>query len=145
MCAAASKRDLSQVGEQNANERLRRVADNLGVPKIRRHIFLCSDQTEAKCCDKAAGLESWSYLKKRLDDLELVGAGGVFFATENLEVVIDDGEVCVVAFTTPGGAAVEQDGSVLRGERYFDGSKVIRAFAVKFDGQLDVGAVGLGA
>jgi len=77
--------------------------------------------------------------------VENVGAGGVFFATENLEVVIDDGAACVIAFTAPSGVAVEQDGAVLRGERYFDGSRVIRAFAVKFDGQLDVASLGLGA
>jgi (2Fe-2S) ferredoxin len=84
------------MGEQDLNERLRRLADNLGVPKIRRHIFLCSDQTEAKCCDKAAGLESWSYLKKRLDDLELVGSGGVFRTKANCLRICSDGPIAVV-------------------------------------------------
>ena len=82
--------------EQNTNERLRRLADNLGVPKIRRHIFLCSDQTEAKCCDKAAGLESWGYLKKRLDDLELVGSGGVFRTKANCLRICSEGPIAVV-------------------------------------------------
>ena len=39
-----------------------------------RHIFLCADQTEALCCDRAAGLESWEYLKRRLKELGLTGA-----------------------------------------------------------------------
>ncbi len=44
----------------------------LGIGKIERHIFLCADQTEAKCCAKEAGLESWEYLKRRLKELGLV-------------------------------------------------------------------------
>ena len=77
--------------------------------------------------------------------VENVGAGGVFFATDDLEAVVDDNAACCVEFETPGGSAVKQDGTVLRGERYFDGSRVIRAFAVKFIEQLDVGSLGLGA
>ena len=76
--------------------------------------------------------------------VENVGAGGVFFATENLEVVVEEGGACTVAFSAPS-AEVSQPGQVLRCERYFDGSKVIRAFAIKFDGQLDVASLGLGA
>ena len=26
-------------------------------PGVRRHIFLCSDQTKPKCCEKEAGIE----------------------------------------------------------------------------------------
>jgi hypothetical protein len=53
-------------------------AHTLGVDKIERHIFLCSDQTDPKCCEKEAGLESWNYLKKRLKELELTGEGGIY-------------------------------------------------------------------
>ena len=45
--------------------------DSLGIEKIERHIFLCADQTEPKCCSKEAGLESWEYLKRRLKELGL--------------------------------------------------------------------------
>lgn len=48
-------------------------ADALGISKIVRHIFLCADQTEPKCCPKAAGLESWDFLKRRLQELGLAG------------------------------------------------------------------------
>jgi (2Fe-2S) ferredoxin len=44
---------------------------SLGIPHIQRHLFLCADQTVPKCCDKAVSVESWSYLKKRLKDLQL--------------------------------------------------------------------------
>ena len=50
---------------------LRASADSLGLDTIERHIFLCADQTEAKCCAKEAGLESWEFLKRRLKELGL--------------------------------------------------------------------------
>lgn len=50
---------------------LRTCVDSLGIEKIERHVFLCADQTEPKCCAKAAGLESWEYLKRRLKELGL--------------------------------------------------------------------------
>ena len=56
-----------------AEEQLEKVSAALGLEKIERHIFLCADQSEAKCCDKAAGLESWAFLKTRLKEFGLVG------------------------------------------------------------------------
>ena len=53
-------------------EHQRRVADKVGVPRIRRHIFLCCDQTKPKCCARDAGLEAWDYLKRRLAELGLL-------------------------------------------------------------------------
>jgi (2Fe-2S) ferredoxin len=52
-------------------ERLTRIAAGRGIPGIRRHIFLCCDQTKPQCCSKQAGLESWDYLKRRLAELGL--------------------------------------------------------------------------
>jgi len=52
---------------------LKKTAESLGLGKYRRHIFLCADQTEPKCCAKEAGLEAWEFLKKRLKELGLVG------------------------------------------------------------------------
>ena len=56
-----------------AGEQLEKVAAALGLEKIERHIFLCADQAEPKCCDRDAGLESWAFLKARLKELGLVG------------------------------------------------------------------------
>ena len=56
-----------------ADEQLEKVSAALGLEEIERHIFLCADQSEAKCCDKAAGLESWAFLKTRLKEFGLVG------------------------------------------------------------------------
>lgn len=70
--------------------------ERLGIPAIRRHIFICADQTEPKCCAKDAGLESWKYLKKRLTELRLTGAGGVFRTKANCFQVCMNGPIAVV-------------------------------------------------
>ena len=49
---------------------------------IQRHIFLCADQTNAKCCLKTDGLKSWNYLKKRLKELELAPNKAKIFRTK---------------------------------------------------------------
>jgi (2Fe-2S) ferredoxin len=62
---------------------LRRCAESLGIGNIRRHIFLCADQTEAKCCSKEDSLVSWEFLKKRLKELGLAGgAESLVFRTK---------------------------------------------------------------
>jgi (2Fe-2S) ferredoxin len=38
----------------------------LHLSDIKRHIFLCCDQTKPKCCSKEDGLASWDFLKKAL-------------------------------------------------------------------------------
>lgn len=48
------------------------VAQALGLGSVKRHIFLCADQTKSKCCSLEAGLESWDYLKKRCKELKLI-------------------------------------------------------------------------
>lgn len=52
-------------------EPLTEVATKLGLDRYRRHIFLCADPTEAKCCAKEVGVASWDYLKCRLKELSL--------------------------------------------------------------------------
>ncbi len=62
---------------------LEREVKALGIGSYRRHIFLCADQTEPKCCSKEAGLTAWDYLKARLKDLKLaVGAEPVVYRTK---------------------------------------------------------------
>lgn len=74
-----------------------RMRDVLGVGSIGRHIFLCADQTEAKCCDREAGLESWEYLKRRVRELGLDRARPCVFRTKaNCLRVCDRGPVAVV-------------------------------------------------
>ena len=61
---------------------LQRVAESLGLSKYQRHIFLCADQTEPKCCDKEAGLASWDFLKNRLKELGFVGPQPLVYRTK---------------------------------------------------------------
>jgi len=77
---------------------LQKAADSLGIGNIERHIFLCADQSEAKCCSREDGLESWEYLKNRLKELGLAsGANSKIFRTKaNCLRVCLHGPVAVV-------------------------------------------------
>ena len=76
---------------------LQEVAQSLGLEKYRQHIFICADQTEPKCADKAAGLESWEYLKRRLKELGLVGPEPLVYRTKaNCLRVCQRGPIAVV-------------------------------------------------
>ena len=53
-------------------ERLEEVAKNLQIGRLRRHIFLCADQTKPKCASREVTNASWDYLKSRLAELGLL-------------------------------------------------------------------------
>jgi len=53
---------------------LQSAVETLGLEKFKRHIFLCADPTEAKCCPREQSLESWEFLKRRLKEMNLVGS-----------------------------------------------------------------------
>ena len=77
-------------------EQLKRIADTLGVDKIQRHIFLCCDQTKPKCSDKEVSLVSCEFLKRRLEELKLTGAGGVYRTKANCLRICEGGPIAVV-------------------------------------------------
>lgn len=77
-------------------ERLRQVATSFGVDRIRRHIFLCADQTKPKCCEREQSLISWDYLKRRLDELGLTRSGGVYRTKANCLRICEQGPIAVV-------------------------------------------------
>lgn len=80
----------------NALECLQKIAENLGLTKIRRHIFLCCDQSKPKCCARDVSLQSWEYLKTRLEELHLTGAGGVYRTKANCLRICMEGPVAIV-------------------------------------------------
>jgi (2Fe-2S) ferredoxin len=81
----------------SAERELAQAAATLGLEKYARHIFLCADQTEPECCSKAAGLESWEYLKKRLKELKLTGPNPIVYRTKaNCLRVCCHGPIAVV-------------------------------------------------
>jgi (2Fe-2S) ferredoxin len=71
-------------------------ARRVGITTARRHIFLCCDQTNPKCCDRARSVEAWDYLKKRLAELGLSEQGGVLRTKANCLRVCVAGPVAVV-------------------------------------------------
>ena len=73
-----------------------RIAESIGVPVAHRHIFLCSDQTTPKCCEKARGLEAWEFLKRRLKELGLADRGGVLRSKVNCLRICEGGPIAVV-------------------------------------------------
>lgn len=78
-------------------ERLAKEAKELGIGSIRRHIFLCADQTKPKCCDRKEGLESWEFLKDRLKELGLTkGEHCVYRTKANCLRVCEQGPIAVV-------------------------------------------------
>jgi (2Fe-2S) ferredoxin len=78
------------------NNELEKRVLKLGLNKIKRHIFLCCDQTKPKCCDKEAGLAAWEYLKNRLNELGLSQHGEIFRTKANCLRVCMNGPIAVV-------------------------------------------------
>ena len=75
-------------------EQLAQIAAGVGVPTVRRHIFLCADQTKPKCCSKEVGLEAWDYLKRRLAELDLLDR--VYRTKANCLRICEGGPIAVV-------------------------------------------------
>ena len=75
---------------------LEKIALSFGVDKIKRHIFLCCDQSKPKCCDRDVSLESWHYLKRRLEELNLTGSGGIYRTKANCLRICQNGPIGVV-------------------------------------------------
>jgi (2Fe-2S) ferredoxin len=78
------------------NLRLREIAASVGVPAAKRHIFLCADQTNPKCCDRERSLAAWDYLKQRLKQLGLSEAGGTLRTKANCLRICEGGPIAVV-------------------------------------------------
>ena len=76
---------------------LQAAVESLGLEKFRRHIFLCADATEPKCCSRESSLASWEFLKRRLKELDLVGPEPLVYRTKaNCLRVCVRGPVAVV-------------------------------------------------
>lgn len=63
----------------------------------KRHIFLCSDQSNPKCCNYEDGMVSWNFLKNRLKELNLSENGSVYRTKANcLRLCKQNGPIAVV-------------------------------------------------
>jgi (2Fe-2S) ferredoxin len=77
--------------------RLKEVAAGLSIPEVRRHIFLCADQTKPKCAAREVTIESWDYLKRRLEELQITkGENCVFRTKANCLRICEQGPIAVV-------------------------------------------------
>ena len=77
-------------------EQQRRVATAIGADVAGRHIFLCCDQTNPKCCAQDRGLAAWAYLKRRLRELGLSERGGVLRTKANCLRICEGGPIALV-------------------------------------------------
>jgi len=58
----------------NPEDRLSQIAEALSIPRARRHIFLCADQTNPRCAPRAETNRLWAHLKNRLKQLDAASA-----------------------------------------------------------------------
>lgn len=71
---------------------LEKVAKNLGIGSIQRHMFVCVGD---KCCSNEEGMNTWNWLKKRVKEQDARDAG-VYRTRVGCLRVCRDGPVAVV-------------------------------------------------
>jgi (2Fe-2S) ferredoxin len=78
-------------------QHLDKTANKLNIGSIRRHIFLCAEQTKPKCAPHEVSNPSWDYLKRRLVEVDLArGENCVFRTKANCLKVCEQGPIAVV-------------------------------------------------
>lgn len=83
--------------KHDAAERLAALVEKLRIGKVRRHIFLCADQSKPACAPKEEGLASWDHLKRRLEELGLTkGETCVYRTKANCLRICENGPIAVV-------------------------------------------------
>lgn len=82
--------------DNDSLKRLQKKSFELDIETVKRHIFLCADQTNPRCCMLEIGRESWLYLKQRLRELNLDGNGGIYRTKANCLRVCKRGPIAVV-------------------------------------------------
>jgi (2Fe-2S) ferredoxin len=87
---------VSPIAIMDSIPKQRAIAERLGIPRLRRHIFLCCDQTNPNCSTREQSLAAWEYLKRRLDELGLTGDGRVYRTKANCLRICTGGPVAVV-------------------------------------------------
>jgi (2Fe-2S) ferredoxin len=81
----------------DSSERLAKLVEQLKIKNIKRHIFLCADQTKPECAPKEEGLASWNYLKRRLEELGLTKTDECVYRTKaNCLRICEQGPIAVV-------------------------------------------------
>jgi (2Fe-2S) ferredoxin len=82
------------VGKKNERASPAEAARSFGVGKLKRHLFIC---TGPDCVSEKDGDETWSYLKKRMKELDIAGANGPCYRTRcRCLRICTDGPIAVV-------------------------------------------------
>lgn len=68
----------------------------VGIDNITRHIFLCCNQINPRCCSLEDGLTSWYYLKKNLSKLELNYRVKIYCTKVNCFRICQKGPIAVI-------------------------------------------------
>jgi (2Fe-2S) ferredoxin len=74
---------------------LKKQVEKLALRGIKKHIFLCCEQSKPKCCSQESGLASWEFLKQRLQELGLENSG-IYRSRANCLRVCLSGPIAVV-------------------------------------------------
>ena len=81
----------------SVSTKLAKAVEVLGLQSGARHLFLCADPTEPKCCAKERGLAAWAFLKQRLQELNPAGsAPRILRSKVNCLRVCEQGPIAVV-------------------------------------------------
>jgi (2Fe-2S) ferredoxin len=84
---------MSPEDQQSLAEKAR----SLGIGSLKRHVFLCADQTKPKCAPVEVTNVSWDYLKKRLPQAGLTWGDNCVFRTKvNCLKICEQGPIALV-------------------------------------------------
>jgi (2Fe-2S) ferredoxin len=75
---------------------MRAKAATVGIPVAGRHIFVCCEVANPKCCEPERSAAAWEYLKRRLAELALSEQGGVLRTRTHCLRICSGGPVAVV-------------------------------------------------
>lgn len=85
------------MNDAETREQLAAVAEGLGIGGLRRHIFLCADQTNPKCASREVTNAAWDFLKKRLHERGLLAGSSCVYRTKaNCLRICERGPIAVV-------------------------------------------------
>lgn len=85
------------MADDPVTKRLIEITQKLDIAHVRRHIFLCADQTDPKCSTREDSLASWNYLKKRLAEAGVThGENCVYRTKANCLRICEHGPIAVV-------------------------------------------------
>jgi (2Fe-2S) ferredoxin len=92
-----AQKDGSAKASNKPSETIEQTSRRKGMASASRHLFLCADQTKAKCCQYEEGMKSWKFLKERLRELNLTGPSASVLRTKaDCLSVCKQGPVAVV-------------------------------------------------